>query len=52
MGGKCSIIAKEHVSDEDFSYLGACLQASDVEELAVISGVKLVSFCSSLEMHA
>ena len=49
MRSKCSVVSKQHLADQNFSHLGLCTEAGEVEQAAIASGVYVDALFISLE---
>ena len=46
---KCSVVRKQHLADQNFSHLGLCTEAREVEQAAIAPGVYVDALFISLE---
>ena len=46
---KCSVVSKQHLADQNFSHLGLCAEAGEVEQAAIAPGVYVGALFISLE---
>ena len=48
---KCSVVSKQHLADQNFSHLGLCEEAGEVEQAAIAPGVYVGTLFISLKAY-